>query len=288
MRAGFNGYNRSMNSRRDFLRQGISGLFGLSLAGRVLALTQDDPYRPFRMGIQSYSLRGFSFDQALEKTRSLGLHTIQAYPDHFPIAGDVAKRAATLARMKADKIELQAWGVQGFGSDGKAAREVFTFAKECGIRVITADPSKEALPILDDLVEEFGIAIAIHNHGPGSRYDKLASVIEAVEGRHPLLGVCIDTGHTLRSGENPVDWAKRLGKRVHDVHLKDVKDGKTWKVLGEGDLDTVGFLRELRRIEYRGVVALEYEERPQDPMSDIERCLAATRKAIAVIRSENS
>jgi sugar phosphate isomerase/epimerase len=273
-----------MSSRREFLRYGLTGLFGLGLTGRLLALAQNDPYRPFRMGIQSYSLRGFSFDQAVEKTRLLGLHYLQAYPGHYPMDAPAAERAESVERMRKAKIELQAWGVQGFDGDEAAARRVFEFAKANGIRVITADPSKEALPILDRLVAEFGIAIAIHNHGPGSRYDKLASVLEAVEGRHKLLGACIDTGHALRSGENPVEWAKRLGKRVHDVHLKDVKDAKTWKVLGEGDLDVIGFLRELKATGFAGVVALEYEENAENPMPDIERCLAVTRKAIGEVR----
>ncbi len=275
-----------MNSRREFLRNGLTGLFGLGLTGRILALTQDDPYRPFKMGIQSYSLRGFSFHEAIDRTKSLGLQFIQAYPGHFPMDAAASEQTETLARLKAAKIDLQAWGVQGFDGDEVAARRGFEFARTNGIRVITADPSKEALPILDRLVAEFGIAIAIHNHGPGSRYDKLASVLEAVEGRHQLLGACIDTGHALRSGENPMAWAKRLGKRVHDVHLKDVKDAKTWKVLGEGDLDTAGFLHQLVKDGYRGVVALEYEENAQDPIPDIEKCLASARSAIEKVRTE--
>lgn len=273
-----------MNSRRDFLRYGLTGLFGLGVTGRLLALVKDDPYRPFKMGIQSYSLRGFSFDEAIEKARILGLTRMQAYPGHFPTDAPASKQTETLARLKSAKIELQAWGVQGFDGDEAAARRVFEFAKKNGIRVITADPSKEALPILDRLVAELGIAVAIHNHGPGSRYDKLASVVEAVDGRHPLLGACIDTGHVLRSGENPIDWAKRLGKRVHDVHLKDVKDAKTWKILGEGDLDVERFLGQLVKIGFTGVVALEYEENAQDPMPDIEKCLAKARTAIGEVR----
>lgn len=276
-----------MNSRREFLRYGLTGLFGLGLTSRVLALAQDDPYRPFKMGIQSYSLRGLSFDEAVDRTRSLGLHLIQAYPAHFPIDAPASKQTETLARLKAAKIELQAWGVQGFDGDEAAARRVFEFAKKNGIRVITADPRKEALPILDRLVAEFGIAIAIHNHGPGSRYDKLASVVEAVQGKHKLLGACIDTGHALRSGENPVDWAKHLGKRVHDVHLKDVKEGKTWKILGEGDLDVERFLGQLVKVGFTGVVALEYEENAQDPMPDIEKCLANVRAAVTSIRKDS-
>ena len=41
------------------------------------------------------------------------------------------------------------------------------------------------------------------------------------------IGCCIDTGHFLRSREDPVDAAEAFAGRTYGVHLKDVKDAKT-------------------------------------------------------------
>ena len=38
-----------------------------------------------------------------------------------------------------------------------------------------------------------------------------------------LIGACVDTGHYIRSDEDPVEAIERFGKRTFGVHLKDVK-----------------------------------------------------------------
>jgi len=117
-----------------------------------------------------------------------------------------------------------------------------------GIPVITADPAPESFAYLARLCQEYRIRVAIHNHGPNTRYDTIRTVEDAMRGQPDWIGACIDTAHFLRSGEDPVEAARRFGKRVHAVHLKDVKDRTRYTLLGEGDLDLVGFLRVLRRI----------------------------------------
>jgi sugar phosphate isomerase/epimerase len=97
------------------------------------------------------------------------------------------------------------------------------------------------------------------------------------------IGACADLGHFLRSKEESVKVIETLGDRVHGVHLKDVKDAKTFTILGKGDMDLPGVLRALRKINYREVLALEYEENPENPIGDIEQCLAAVRTALQTL-----
>ena len=60
----------------------------------------------------------------------------------------------------------------------------------------------ESFAVLDKVLEQYpGIYIAIHNHGPGARYDKIADVANAIKGHHERIGACVDTGHYLRSCE---------------------------------------------------------------------------------------
>ncbi|HTI49321.1 MAG TPA: sugar phosphate isomerase/epimerase, partial [Planctomycetaceae bacterium] len=123
------------------------------------------------------------------------------------------------------------------------------------------------------LVDEYQINIAIHNHGPKSRWNKIDDVVNAINNHHPRIGACVDTGHYLRSSENPVEAIERLKGRVFGVHLKDVKSSNFFTILGDGDLDVVGCLRALKAQKYQHSLALEYEENPQNPVPDIEICL---------------
>lgn len=242
------------------------------------------PYAPFRMGIHSYSLRGFDLSRAIETTRRLGLNYWEAFSAHVPFTDDPIVRSAIRTDLRIAGIHLAVCGVQAFDGDRAKSRRVFESAKLLGLETISADPTPEALPILDDLTQEFGINIAIHNHGPGSRYDKASDVERALSGRNVRIGVCIDTGHALRSGEDPVRWVEEFGERVHDIHLKDVKDRIKWAILGQGDLRLGDFFRALSAQRYAGIVALEYEEKPEDPTSDIEACLRAVRTTLAGFR----
>jgi sugar phosphate isomerase/epimerase len=51
-------------------------------------------------------------------------------------------------------------------------------------------------------------------------------------------------------------------------------------VLGKGDLDLVGCLKALKKLKYDHLLALEYEEHPEDPIDEIQACLAAVRDAV--------
>ncbi len=275
-------------SRRVFLA--TTGLAaGTMVAGEKNAVAAKSPYAEFKMGVQSYSLRGFDTATALKHTRRLGLSYWEAYPRHVPLGTLPAHIRKQKAILETAGVKLIAYGVIGFNANEAKARQAFDFAKKMGIVSLSVNPQKNkaTFDLLDKLVEEYGVAIAIHNHGPGALYDKISDVERMVKDRHPLIGACVDTGHFLRSDENPVEAIQRLGRRVFGVHLKDVltvtKDGKKrklFKILGEGDLDVVGCLKLLRKLKYDKCLALEYEENPKNPLSDIEVCLKTVRGAI--------
>lgn len=246
----------------------------------MLTKQQAKPYGSFKMGIQSYSLRHFTLDQALAHTKTLGLNYWEAFMMHLPLAETAATIAEYKRKLNEAKVRLSAYGVVGFGADEAAARHILKFAQQMGLGVVTADPSPESLPYLAKLAAEHRVLIAIHNHGPNSRYDKIQDVLKVLDSQPRPIGACVDTGHYLRSGENPVDAIRQFGERVYGVHLKDVKGRTQFTELGKGDLDLVGTLRALKQVRFRECLALEYEEHPENPMSYLEECLAAVRDAM--------
>jgi len=273
-------------TRRSFLE---SSLAGVALAGTVgpLAWAADDtnPYGPFKMGIQSYSLRHYEADEALAKSKELGLKFWESFSKHFPVTGDAAKLAEYKKKLSEAGITLMAYGVQRFTKNTDENRKQFEFARAMGITSLSADPDPDSFDSLDKLVDEYKINIAIHNHGPDDKkYGKIEQVSAAIRNHHERIGACVDTGHFLRADEDPVKAIEAFGPRTYGVHVKDVKklpDGKKqFTIAGKGDLDLVGCLKQLARLRFAGCLSLEYEENEKNPIADIEQCLAAVRDAV--------
>lgn len=278
-------------NRRELLTA-AGALAGAGVLGLGTLTRGDDgtPEGPFKLGLQSYSLRGLvgkdgkpDLALALEATKELGVHYWEAFPAHVPIEGPARGGGAVKSAMDAAKVTLSGYGVVSLGTDMAANRRIFEFAKRMGVEYLSADPDPKAMDGVDRLVEAFDIGVGIHNHGPGHRYSSIESIKKVIEGHHPRVGCCIDTGHFLRSKIDPVDAAQAFTGRIYGVHLKDVKDAKTFTILGKGDLRLHELLKTLAKEKYHYCLAIEYEENPDKPMDDIKACLATARHAIAEV-----
>jgi inosose dehydratase len=271
-------------TRREALAAGAATLGALAFGVQTtLADGDSGRYGPFKMGLQSYSLRHYKLDEALAKTKELGVHYWESYSAHTP--ADPSKAGEFKAAAAAAGVEVIAFGVSRFTKNTDANRKYFEFARAMNLGYLSADPDPDAFESLDKLVEEYGVAIGIHPHGPGHRWDKLDKIFAAVKDHNPKIGLCNDTGHLLRSKEDPVRAVELFGKRTFGVHLKDVKDAKTFTILGEGDLKLADLLRALAKIDYSYCMALEYEENESNPIADIRACLDAAAKAAATLKS---
>ena len=279
----------SLGSRREFLQWTAAAAGAVTFSPTVSFAADADPYGGFKVGIQSYSLRGFDGKTAMQHSQKLGLKYWESFRNHIAMDTSPEKVAAVKAMLKEHGIALLAFGVESFNENEGAARKAFDFAKAMGVMSISADPKKDkaTFDLLDKLVAEYDIAIAIHNHGPKASYDKVTDVQTWVKDRHPKIGACVDTGHYLRSDEDPVEVIEKLGKRVFGVHLKDVKNlpggGKKFTILGEGDLRLADCLKSLKKLDYKYSLSLEYEENEKNPIADIELCLKAVQDAVKKI-----
>ena len=280
-------------SRRRFLALSAAAAAGATWfdAPRVLLAAgladEKDPFGGFPVGVQSYSLRTFETPEVVRHLQGMGVHYAEFYSKHLdPKASD--ETIADVQKLLAGaKIKLAGHGVHGFSKNHEANKQLFDFAKKIGVKVITANPQPDSFDSLEKLVAEYDIRIAIHNHGPGALFDKLNSVTKAVAGRDKRIGACVDCGHFLRSGEDPVKCVLTLGERVYGVHIKDEKETGTKAsnnvVIGKGHLDVVGLFKALRQVKFPadGALSLEYEANPDNPIDDMKACLEVAKEAIA-------
>lgn len=273
-------------NRRRFLAASTGLVVGTYTAVRGGRLSAADPFAGLPVGIQSYSLRNFDLAEAVRHIQGMGVHYAEFYSKHLAVGADQSTIDSTLKLLKSADIRLVAHGVNGFTKDHEANRKIFAFAKAAGIKNITADPTPDSFDSLDKLCAEYDVRIAIHNHGPGHRYDKLAQVLKAVEGRHPHVGACVDTGHVIRTKEDPVKWVRELGPRVFALHIKDdvkLDGGSQNVIIGKGHLDVVEVFKAIKAIKFPadGSISLEYEANPANPIEEMKQCIEVAKEAIA-------
>jgi sugar phosphate isomerase/epimerase len=279
---------RTKISRREFFAVSVGGITFLGLqpcCANMRTAPSKQRFGGFRFGIQAHALRKFPIDQAIRIIHDdLKLHWVEFSRKHLPLEAALAEIQRVMALLDQNDITCNAVGVHKFSGDHDANRRVFEFAKAMGVRNVSASPSRDAFDSLEKLVAEYGIRVAIHNHGPGAPYDTVADVVNAVKDRHPNIGACIDTGHFIRSAEDPVEAIYKLKGRVFGVHLKDVgaQTKKTHDVIiGEGFLDVEGMFKALKDVKFPadGALSLEFEGNPNDPVVEIKRCIAVAAKA---------
>ena len=173
---------------------------------------QSDPYCGLKVGVHSYSLRKFGFDEMVAITRDLGVRYVGVNRIHVPLESSPDELNEKKGRIEAAGLTLLACGVMPLTGGEAESRKFFDYARALGISTIVAHPTPDSLDVLDKLVEEYGIRVAIHNHGPGHTYEVPDDVLKAVEGHHELIGACVDFGHYERSGVRAEDALQALNR----------------------------------------------------------------------------
>ena len=160
-------------------------------------------------------------------------------------------------------------------------KNAFRYAQAGGMQMIIGVPNHELLPIVERYVKETNIRLAIHNHGPGDKvYPTPLSVYEKIEKLDSRIGLCMDIGHVVRLGMDPIDSLKKYGHRMFDMHMKDV-DGITEKnkpvQIGRGVINILKVMKTLKNSNYKGVVSIEYEHDADNAESGLSESLGYVR-----------
>ena len=272
---------RPTASRRDVLRLGAASFAAAAFAPALSnALEQTDEYGGLPMGIQSYSLRSMSLDNALAALRNdLKLSEIELYSRH--VSG--LSPAQVNEKLKAHGVRCVSFGVVPFGKDHDANRKHFELGKALGCKNLSCDPEDDAKcwDSVGKLCDEYKMTVAIHPHGPGGRWVKIDQIHAAIKDVNPKIGMNDETGWLIDAGEDPVRCLDVFKGRTYAVHLKDFRytSGKREDVpAGDGKLDVDAFVKKLLEYKFDGAMAVEYEG--EDPIPAIQKSLARVKEAV--------
>ncbi|CAG4998371.1 hypothetical protein DYBT9275_01987 [Dyadobacter sp. CECT 9275] len=263
-----------MNSRRNFVKSGIASLaFGtVSFKDQPVAVPQPPREDTFKLGIAGYSFVNFKLDESLAMMRKTDVHYLCIKDFHLPYKSTAEEIAAFHAKLKESGVTGYAVGPI-YTKTHEDIDNAFDYAKRVGVNLIVGIPNHEDLEYLATKVKEYDIRYAIHNHGPEDKlYPNAASVYEKIKDLDSRIGLCFDMGHNRRDNQDSVADLGKYGKRIFDIHLKNVtaatKDGKTCE-LGRGIIDIPAFVNMLRKVKYSGSCSLEYEKDMKDPLAGI-------------------
>jgi inosose dehydratase len=168
----------------------------------------------------------------------------------------------------------------------------------------------EGLLLAEEIGDRYGLTVAVHPHF-GTAIERPHHVRRFLEGCE--TGLCLDTGHLLVGGDDPVKVAELAAGRVRVVHLKDVDRlladlvaaGKigfedavrrgVFKALGDGDADIGRVIGLLEESGYGGWYVLEQDimlddepDRGKGPIEDVRKSLEFARGVLGGGRGDGA
>ncbi|MCC6393100.1 MAG: sugar phosphate isomerase/epimerase [Bryobacterales bacterium] len=274
-------------------RRSLLAMSGAAMAGQSVKLSAsvaDSFTDGFKLGVASYSFREFSRSLAIRMTKQIGTPYINIKEYHLSYRStpeEIAKARSEF--QKAGLTILGGGNISLSKNDEAELRHYFEYAKAAGMPVMVCAPTKETLPIVEKLAIEYNIRMAIHNHGPEDRhFPTPQSVLKEIRNMHPLMGLCIDAGHTARTGVDVVESIAEAGSRLHDMHIKDLRDPKekgSQCIVGDGALPIPAIFKQLKKMKYTAGVMLEYEIDADNPLPGMQRSFSYMRGVLAGMKA---
>jgi inosose dehydratase len=188
--------------------------------------------------------------------------------------------ARTLSAMEVRELILGIRGsAQRIALSGRVPRDGSASLSGAQWRVLA-----DGIHTLAKACEPLGVRLAVHPHAGSyvetrSELETLFSVTDA-----RALGLCVDAGHLVYGGADPVEVVETYGPRIWYIHIKDVSPGilalstqnglgflgalrsYIFCDLGRGCVDLRRFMDALRKVNYSGWMVIEQDTSPKSPL----------------------
>lgn len=267
-----------MITRRNLLAGLGAGLFAPRLGLGAKA--------KFALGIGTYTYRGVSIEKLIENMKSHRLRHIELSTPGYML------RDVTLEKARALRANLDSGGIEVpsfYCGEIKSKEDLdltVQVAKALGAENVSGSAVGEALQWIDERFQREKLTFGIHNHffhGRKFEYESPEDVQKAIQNLSDTVGATVDAGHMVSCGHDPIEALKKLRPRLRVVHLKDVERSGDDKnvVLGTGAAKSAEVIKALIETDFRGLVAIEYEEET-NTREAVQRCVEFARKHMGV------
>lgn len=293
-------------SRRGFLLNS-AGLAGAALAANTpLALAQDPQQGrqaakkeraplstknyDLKLGVCSYSFREFQRNLAIKMTQELRTPYINIKEFHLPYVSTPEQIKRAVAQFERAGLVIVGGGTIDLQKDtDEDMKAMFEYAKAASMPLIVAAPTRQSLPRVEKFAKQYNIKVAVHNHGPEDKnFPSPYDVLDAVKNLDPLVGLCMDVGHSVRANADVIKACADAGSRLIDLHIKDLADLKVKESqcdVGDGVMPVVALFKQLKRMNYQGCVNLEYEINAEAPLPGMQKSFSYMRGVLDALKA---
>lgn len=265
-----------MHSRRKFIQHtamGMAASTALPLFSKASIQTSgQQKHEPLKMGMAGYTFLNFDLATSIIMMKRVNVTALSIKDFHLPLDSSPDKIKDVVKQLTDAGITPYAVGVI-YMKTKEAVDQTFAYAKNVGVNMIVGVPDYDLLDYTEEKVKAYDIKMAIHNHGPMDKvYPGPKDAYDRINKRDKRMGLCIDIGHTQRTGVAPADAVLQFKDRLFDLHIKDVtaanNDGQAIEI-GRGVIDFPALIRALNKINYNGYCSIEFEKDMKDPMPGI-------------------
>jgi len=236
------------------------------------------------LGIGTYTYHSLSIEDMIVQLRRLGIREIEMSRGEFMLFSKPTadKFSAVKAKLDAAGIQCPSYYSATIKDDADLDNAV-RFAALLGARNITGDATGDILQRIDERCTREGLTFGIHNHYFKQKfaYESPEDVLKALAGRSKAMGASLDVGHIASCGYDTVDAVRKLAPHLKMVHLKDIQasGGEVNVLLGKGIARIPEVMAALKKVNYGGLVAIEYEhDGPVD--EDVRQEVEYARKLV--------
>jgi sugar phosphate isomerase/epimerase len=301
-----------MYSRREFGRLALIGL-PMTVAFAQGRSRINSKINGVRIGVQSYSFRGLSLDDAIKAMAEIGIGECELYSGHVeprigpPRGGggmtpemrrqrqeEARKWRLTVSldhfknvRKKFDDagIKLQAYNLSF--NDNFTDEEIdrgFQMARALGVKLVTASSTLSSAKRVAPFAEKYKITVAMHNHAnltDPNQFAKPESFAAALA-MSKRFAINLDIGHFIAAGFDPVGYIETNHARITSLHIKDRKKengpNTPW---GQGDTPIKQVLQLLKQKKYNIPANIEYEYQGEDALVEVRNCFQYIKDSLA-------
>lgn len=246
-----------------------------------------------KFGIASRLLWSYSLCDVIDIAENLHFDAVEVWAEHYnrdkgrktSLAFSKSSLIFTLHAFHQD-INITSMNRRIRRESLKQMVDSAKYAHEIGARVMVVHPGRtssskdphkqywetqiEALSQIALKTKEFGIDVGMEVMEPRKKEivttaEVANAVLHAVSMKN--FGVTLDIAHAQLMG-SPLEFIRKL-KIISHIHLSDTKGDTPHYLLGQGDLDVLEILRELRK-RYDGLVIIEGWE-PQDEVGMVKK-----------------
>ena len=287
-------------TRREAIKIAALSTLSLPLIDAISARAQETDSMPagqhfmdkLKLGVATISLSKKNIEGVIAALKQLRINSASLYKTHAPWATGTPDQCRAIAKQFTDAgIIVSSTGVIDFTTDETAARAAFENVHAAGLSTMCARPTPDSLPLVEKLVKEYDIKVAIHNHGPTDLYPTGEDAWKAVQPYDKRIGLCIDVGHAWRAGGDPAAEILHCHERLYQIHLKDSRGPKgtgtkdpSPVIVGHGDMDIKGILAALVQIQYQYRADFEYEEKAEDQLPGLAESVGFVRGILSQIQ----